>query len=138
VRCGPVRRGAQKLLLWFSPSDLTRRTFKGLLSAFEIWPGFETVPLDKIGFVGVQQMPIERERDELQFVFKDDSVHRGLISSTTSGARRSSLLGRRLTSIFLAIGATALSALFLIFLGADERGHGARPYGFMLFSAAWL
>jgi hypothetical protein len=42
------------LLLWFSPSDLTRGAQKGLLRAFEIRPRIETVPLDKRGFMGVQ------------------------------------------------------------------------------------
>ena len=51
---GSVAADAQKLLLWFSPSDLTRRTFKGLFCAFEIRPSFETVPLGKGGFMGVQ------------------------------------------------------------------------------------
>ena len=54
ARYDQLQRDAQKLLLWFSPSDLTRRTFKGLFCAFEIRPSFETVPLGKGGFMGVQ------------------------------------------------------------------------------------
>jgi hypothetical protein len=61
-------------LLRFSPSDMTKISLKGLLRAFEIRPSIETVALDKSGFMGMQQMPIERERDQLQFVFKDHSI----------------------------------------------------------------
>ena len=74
ARAFPFHAAPGQLLLRVSPSDLTRAILKGLLSTFEIWRSIETVALDKIGFMGVQYTPIDRERDKLQFALKDHSV----------------------------------------------------------------
>jgi hypothetical protein len=70
-------------------------SLNGLLCAFEIWPSFETVALDKTGFVGVQETPIGRERYKFQMVLKDHSLHRGLISSAVLDAPAAERTARR-------------------------------------------
>jgi hypothetical protein len=76
------------LLLRFSPLDMNKFSLDGLLSAFEIWPSFETVAPDKTSFMGVQETPIGCERYKFQMVLKDDSANRGLISWAVLNAQR--------------------------------------------------
>ena len=54
---------------------MSETSLNGLLGAFKIRPSIETVALDKSGFMGMQKMPIERERNQLQFVLKDNPFH---------------------------------------------------------------
>jgi hypothetical protein len=56
------------------PSEMTKISLKRLFRTFEIRPSIETVALGKSRFMGVQQMSIDRERDQLDIVLKNHSV----------------------------------------------------------------